>query len=93
MVSRKRFKLSTNEHSSSTHCQVIEKFQLGKKVFTLFKMEFQFDKYCFFYSLMSKFTGEVIKHGDAKCVQNEGMPMYRNPCEKGQLYINFQVRD
>lgn len=42
---------------------------------------------------MSKFTGEVIKHGDAKCVQNEGMPMYRNPCEKGQLYINFQVRD
>lgn len=47
----------------------------------------------FLTSSMFAFTGEVIKHGDAKCVQSEGMPMYRNPCEKGQLYINFQVRD
>lgn len=41
--------------------------------------------------VINSLPGEVIKHGDAKCVQNEGMPMYRNPCEKGQLYINFQV--
>lgn len=53
-----------------------------------------FDKHCFLLTLecLSEFTGEVIKHADAKCVQNEGMPMYRNPCEKGQLFINFQVR-
>ncbi|XP_044047944.1 dnaJ homolog subfamily A member 4 [Siniperca chuatsi] len=35
--------------------------------------------------------GEVIKHGDIKCVQNEGMPIYRDPYEKGQLFIQFQV--
>ncbi|KAM8860492.1 dnaJ homolog subfamily A member 4 [Synchiropus picturatus] len=35
--------------------------------------------------------GEVIKPNDIKCVQNEGMPIYRNPCEKGQLLIQFQV--
>ncbi|XP_070828862.1 dnaJ homolog subfamily A member 4 [Chaetodon trifascialis] len=35
--------------------------------------------------------GEVIEHGDIKCVQNEGMPMYRNPYEKGQLTVHFQV--
>lgn len=38
-------------------------------------------------------TGEVIKHGDIKCIQNEGMPIYREPYEKGQLIIQFQVRN
>ncbi|XP_018536256.1 dnaJ homolog subfamily A member 4 isoform X2 [Lates calcarifer] len=36
-------------------------------------------------------SGEVIKHGDIKCIQNEGMPIYRDPYEKGQLIIQFQV--
>lgn len=36
-------------------------------------------------------TGEVIKHNDFKCIQNEGMPLYRDPYEKGQLIIQFQV--
>ncbi|XP_038561703.1 dnaJ homolog subfamily A member 4 [Micropterus salmoides] len=35
--------------------------------------------------------GQVIKHGDIKCVQNEGMPIYRDPYEKGQLIIQFDV--
>lgn len=35
--------------------------------------------------------GEVIKHGDVKCVENEGMPMYRSPFERGQLIIQFTV--
>ncbi|CAJ1056669.1 dnaJ homolog subfamily A member 4 [Xyrichtys novacula] len=35
--------------------------------------------------------GQVIKHGDLKCVQNEGMPIYRDPYEKGQLFVQFQV--
>ncbi|KAM8750916.1 dnaJ homolog subfamily A member 4 [Acanthopagrus schlegelii] len=35
--------------------------------------------------------GEVIKHGDVKCVQNEGMPLYRDPYEKGELFIHFEV--
>ncbi|KAM9754056.1 dnaJ homolog subfamily A member 4 [Menidia menidia] len=35
--------------------------------------------------------GEVIKHNDIKCVQNEGMPIHRDPYERGQLIIQFQV--
>ncbi|XP_070762754.1 dnaJ homolog subfamily A member 4 isoform X3 [Enoplosus armatus] len=35
--------------------------------------------------------GEVIKHDDIKCVQNEGMPLYRDPFERGQLIIQFHV--
>ncbi|XP_005991724.1 dnaJ homolog subfamily A member 1 [Latimeria chalumnae] len=35
--------------------------------------------------------GEVIKPGDVKCVLNEGMPIYKDPFEKGKLIIQFQV--
>ncbi|XP_049579281.1 dnaJ homolog subfamily A member 4 [Syngnathus scovelli] len=35
--------------------------------------------------------GEVIKNNDTKVIQNEGMPVYRSPYEKGQLFIQFQV--
>lgn len=35
--------------------------------------------------------GEVIKTGDLKAVQGEGMPQYRNPFEKGRLIIQFNV--
>lgn len=35
--------------------------------------------------------GEVIKHGDVKCILNEGMPEYKNPFEKGRLIIQFFV--
>lgn len=36
-------------------------------------------------------AGEVTKHGDVKCVMNEGMPQYKNPFEKGRLIIQFLV--
>jgi len=35
--------------------------------------------------------GEVIKPGDVKCVENEGMPHYKSPFEKGRLLIKFNV--
>uniref|UniRef100_A0A8C7ZMR0 DnaJ homolog subfamily A member 1 n=1 Tax=Oryzias sinensis TaxID=183150 RepID=A0A8C7ZMR0_9TELE len=41
--------------------------------------------------IISTQPGEVIKHNDFKCIQNEGMPLYRDPYEKGQLIIQFQV--
>ncbi|KAK5867373.1 hypothetical protein PBY51_011873 [Eleginops maclovinus] len=41
--------------------------------------------------VISSLPGEVIKHNDIRCVQNEGMPIYKEPYEKGQLIINFQV--
>ncbi|KAM9352068.1 dnaJ homolog subfamily A member 4 [Symphorus nematophorus] len=41
--------------------------------------------------IISSQPGEVIKHGDVKSVQNEGMPLHRSPFEKGQLIIQFQV--
>jgi hypothetical protein len=34
----------------------------------------------------------VIKPGDIKCILNEGMPMYRNPLEKGRLVLHFDVK-
>lgn len=37
------------------------------------------------------FQGQVIKHNDFKCIQNEGMPVYRAPYEKGQLLVQFEV--
>ena len=41
--------------------------------------------------VITAIPGEVMKHGDVKCVLNEGMPQYRNPFEKGRLIIQFQV--
>ncbi|XP_036390707.1 dnaJ homolog subfamily A member 4-like [Megalops cyprinoides] len=35
--------------------------------------------------------GQVVKHNAIKCVQNEGMPLYRDPYERGQLIIQFAV--
>lgn len=35
--------------------------------------------------------GEVIKHEMTKCVAEEGMPLYKNPLEKGRLIIHFEV--
>jgi DnaJ family protein A protein 1 len=42
--------------------------------------------------VISTNPGEVIKHGDIKCVLNEGMPMYKHPFEKGRLVIQFEVK-
>ncbi|XP_065331662.1 dnaJ homolog subfamily A member 2-like [Cloeon dipterum] len=36
-------------------------------------------------------AGEVIKPGDLKGIKEEGMPQYKNPFEKGNLYIKFDV--
>lgn len=38
------------------------------------------------------FQGEFIKPNSIKCVLNEGMPMYKNPFEKGRLIITFDVK-
>lgn len=35
--------------------------------------------------------GEVVKHGSFKCINGEGMPMYRNPFEKGRLLVQISV--
>ena len=36
--------------------------------------------------------GEFVKPGDIKCILNEGMPVYRNPLEKGRLVLHFDVK-
>ncbi|XP_035272826.1 dnaJ homolog subfamily A member 4-like [Anguilla rostrata] len=41
--------------------------------------------------IISSPPGQVVKHNDIKYVQNEGMPVYRDPYEKGQLIIQFMV--
>lgn len=41
--------------------------------------------------VITSLPGEVIKNDQAKCIIGEGMPMYKNPFEKGRLVIQFQV--
>lgn len=41
--------------------------------------------------VITSLPGEVIKHEDIKCVLGEGMPMHKNPFEKGRLIIQFLV--
>jgi len=35
--------------------------------------------------------GEMIRPGEVKAIDNEGMPMHKNPFVKGKLYIKFDV--
>ncbi|CAM4927830.1 unnamed protein product [Rotaria socialis] len=42
--------------------------------------------------VVTTLPGEIIKPGDIKCILNEGMPVYRNPLEKGRLVLHFDVK-
>lgn len=35
--------------------------------------------------------GVIMKNGDLKCIVGEGMPIYKNPFEKGNMFIEFTV--
>lgn len=37
-------------------------------------------------------AGEILAPGSVRAIQNEGMPIYKNPFEKGNLYIKFDVK-
>jgi len=41
--------------------------------------------------LVKNKIGDVIKPGQVKMLENEGMPTHRNPFEKGHLYIKFEI--
>ncbi|KAJ3121881.1 hypothetical protein HK098_003300 [Nowakowskiella sp. JEL0407] len=41
--------------------------------------------------LITVVPGEVIKPKETKCIANEGMPIYRHPFDKGNLYVSFDV--
>jgi DnaJ family protein A protein 1 len=41
--------------------------------------------------MLTVLPGEIIKHGDVKCIPGEGMPTYKNPFEKGNLIVQFIV--
>ena len=41
--------------------------------------------------VITSHPGQIVKHGDIKCVLNEGMPIYCRPYEKGRLIIEFKV--
>ncbi|KAF2896899.1 hypothetical protein ILUMI_09286 [Ignelater luminosus] len=42
--------------------------------------------------LIKHSPGEIIKPGDVKMVPGEGMPQYKNPYEKGNMYVTFEIR-
>ncbi|KAL0968916.1 hypothetical protein UPYG_G00273660 [Umbra pygmaea] len=41
--------------------------------------------------IFSSAPGKVIKANDTKVIYNEGMPIHRDPFERGQLFIQFLV--
>ncbi|KAF4095249.1 dnaJ homolog subfamily A member 4 [Onychostoma macrolepis] len=41
--------------------------------------------------LINSPPGQVIKPNDLKCIHKEGMPVYRDPYEKGLLIIQFEI--
>ncbi|CAK9820616.1 DnaJ homolog subfamily A member 1 [Anthophora plagiata] len=41
--------------------------------------------------VITSYPGSVIKHGDLKCILNEGMPTYKDPFTRGRLIIQFVV--
>lgn len=41
--------------------------------------------------VLKREAGQIIRPGDVKKVDNEGMPKYKNPFEKGNLYAKFEV--
>lgn len=42
--------------------------------------------------LITSIPGEVIKHGDIRCIYNEGMPNLKDPFEKGRMVVQFSVQ-
>lgn len=42
--------------------------------------------------VITSLPGDVIKDKEIKCVMNEGMPIKRDPFEKGRLVIKFKVK-
>lgn len=41
--------------------------------------------------ILTVFPGDVVKNGDIKYINGEGMPTHRNPFEKGKLIVQFSV--
>jgi DnaJ family protein A protein 2 len=37
-------------------------------------------------------AGEVLAPGNIRAIKNEGMPIFKSPFEKGNLYIKFDVK-
>jgi len=37
-------------------------------------------------------AGDIIKPGDVRVIQNEGMPTHKRPFEKGSLYVTFEIQ-
>lgn len=42
-------------------------------------------------AVITSHPGQIVKHGDIKCVLDGGMPIYCRPYEKGHLIIEFTV--
>lgn len=40
---------------------------------------------------VSSTPGKIYKSGDSIVIRGEGMPIYKSPDQKGQLYIMFEV--
>lgn len=42
--------------------------------------------------VVTSLPGQILSHGDLKIIRGEGMPFYKDPFTKGNLYISFKVK-
>jgi DnaJ family protein A protein 2 len=42
--------------------------------------------------ILNQPAGEVLSPGTIRAIPSEGMPIYKNPYEKGNLYVKFDVK-
>lgn len=41
--------------------------------------------------VVTSLPGEVVKNNGTKCIPGEGLPIYKNPIERGRLILQFNV--
>jgi DnaJ-class molecular chaperone len=42
--------------------------------------------------VLNSAPGDILSPGTIRAIQKEGMPIHKNPYEKGNLYVKFDVK-
>ena len=42
--------------------------------------------------VLNNAAGDILAPGSIRAIQKEGMPIHKNPYEKGNLYVKFDVK-
>lgn len=82
-----RFKRRGNDLSMQMEIKLVEALCGFQRVIDTLDLEHEHRRQI----VINNLPGDIVKPGDIKAVMNEGMPIYRNPYEKGKLYVAFKI--